>query len=147
MAVQYEGGEGWLEGAGGVQLFYQGWLPQTGPRAVILICHGFGEHSGRYGNVVEALVPHGYAVYGVDHRGHGKSGGARAQIDHYDTWLSDFDAFRRVVVSRHADVPAFVLGHSMGGNVAMLYSGVRPGRVRRPGVLHGRGADGDAAHR
>jgi acylglycerol lipase len=122
MAVQYERVEGWLEGAGGVQLFYQGWLPQAGPRAVILICHGFGEHSGRYGNVVEALVPHGYAVYGVDHRGHGKSGGLRAQIDHYDTWLSDFDAFRRVVVSRHADVPAFVLGHSMGGNVALGYA-------------------------
>ena len=125
MAVHYQRVEGWLEGAGGVDLFYQGWLPEAAPRAVILLCHGFGEHSGRYGNVVGALVPHGYSVYGLDHRGHGKSGGSRAQIDHYDTWLSDFDAFRREVATRHAEVQIFLLGHSMGGNIALGYALLR----------------------
>jgi alpha-beta hydrolase superfamily lysophospholipase len=114
--------EGRLPGVGGVELFWQGWLPDGDPRGVVLLCHGLGEHSGRYGNVVDALVPERWALYGVDHRGHGRSGGRRAHLRRYTDWLADFDAFRRAVVARHPGLPVFLVGHSMGGQIALAYA-------------------------
>jgi acylglycerol lipase len=114
--------EGRLSGARGVELFWQGWLPAGESTGVLLVCHGLGEHSGRYGNVVDALVPDGWAVYGLDHRGHGRSGGRRAHLDRYEHWLTDFEAFRRLVAARHAGRPVFLLGHSMGGQIALGYA-------------------------
>ena len=122
MADQRTRVDGRLAGARDVELFWQGWLPDDTPTGVLLICHGLGEHSGRYGNVVDALVPDGWAVYGLDHRGHGRSGGRWAHLDTYDDWLSDFDAFRKAVVERHPDLPVFLLGHSMGGQIALAYA-------------------------
>jgi acylglycerol lipase len=114
--------DGRLAGVGGVQLYWQAWLPDTGPTGVLLICHGLGEHAGRYTNVVEALLPDGWAVYGLDHRGHGRSAGRRAHVDAYADWLADFDTFRRDVVARHDGLPVFLLGHSMGGQIALAYA-------------------------
>jgi acylglycerol lipase len=119
---QQERVEGRLTGARDVELYWQGWLPAGPATGVVLLCHGLGEHSGRYGNVVDALVPDGWAVYGLDHRGHGLSGGRRAHLDDYADWLADYDTFRRAVVARHPGLPVFLLGHSMGGQIALAYA-------------------------
>jgi acylglycerol lipase len=113
--------EGRVVGAGDVELYWQAWLPPS-PRGVLLLCHGLGEHAGRYGNVVDAVVPDGWAVYGLDQRGHGLSGGRRAHIERYADFLTDFDVFRRTVVARHPDLPVVLLGHSMGGQIALAYA-------------------------
>ena len=73
-----------------------------------------GEHSGRYATVVDALAPDGWAVYGLDHRGHGRSDGTRVHVRRYADFLADLDTFRRAVVARHPDLRPFLLGHSMG---------------------------------
>jgi alpha-beta hydrolase superfamily lysophospholipase len=122
MADRLEHVEGRLAGVRDVELFWQAWLPAEPPTGVLLLCHGLGEHSGRYGNVVEALVPSGWAVYGLDLRGHGRSAGRRAHLVDYADWLADFDAFRRLVVARHEGLPVFLLGHSMGGQIALAYA-------------------------
>lgn len=114
--------EGRLAGAGGVELYWQGWLPDEPASGVLLLCHGVGEHSGRYGNVVDALSGDGWAVYGLDHRGHGRSAGRRAHVGCYADWLFDLDAFRRDVVEKHEGLPVFLLGHSMGGQIALAYA-------------------------
>ncbi|MEJ3652326.1 lysophospholipase [Actinomycetes bacterium KLBMP 9759] len=114
--------EGKLAGVGGVELYWQGWLPDGDASGVLLLCHGLGEHSGRYGNVVDAVVPDGWAVYGLDHRGHGRSGGRRAHLDRYADWLDDYETFRRSVVERHPGLPVVLLGHSMGGQIALAYA-------------------------
>ncbi len=114
--------EGTLAGVRGVELYWQGWLPAGEPTGVLLLCHGLGEHAGRYGHVVDTVVPDGWAVYGVDHRGHGRSGGRRAHLDRYEDWLADYDTFRRHVVARHPGLPVFLLGHSMGGQIALAYA-------------------------
>ena len=120
--------QGWLPGVGGVELFWQGRLPAgdtagpVEPSGVLLISHGIGEHSGRYGSVVETLLPDGWAVYGLDHRGHGRSGGARVHVRRYDDLLQDFETFRREIVARHPGLPVFLLGHSLGGQIALAYA-------------------------
>jgi len=113
---------GEFEGARGARLFWQGWLPETPPDGLLLICHGLGEHSGRYRTVVDALLPSGCAVYGLDLRGHGRSSGRRAHLESYDDWLADLETFRRLATSRHPGLPAFLLGHSMGGQIALAYA-------------------------
>ncbi len=115
--------EGRLDGAGGIELFWQGWSPGPDMAAgVLLICHGLGEHSARYGSVVDALAPDGWAVYGLDHRGHGRSGGRRTHVDRYADLLDDFETFRRHVAARHEGVAVFLLGHSLGGQIALAYA-------------------------
>lgn len=114
--------QGRLPGVGGVALFWQGWLPAGDPTGVLLLSHGIGEHSGRYGTVVDAVRPDGWAVYGLDHRGHGRSGGTRVHVRHYDDLLQDFETFRREVVARHPGLPVYLLGHSLGGQIALAYA-------------------------
>ena len=70
--------DGFFKGVRGARIYYQSWLPDGEPRAILLISHGLAEHSGRYMNVVNHFVPHGYAVYSLDHLGHGRSDGRMA---------------------------------------------------------------------
>jgi acylglycerol lipase len=103
----------------GLTLWRQWWLPDGDPRAVVLLLHGLGEHSGRYEHVAIALARAGYAVHAVDHRGHGRSEGARVFVRKYDELMGDIAAFRRLVEAAHPAAPLVVLGHSMGGNLAV----------------------------
>ena len=64
-------------------IFYQCWFPDKKPKAVILIAHGFAEHSGRYSNVVDYFVARRYSIWAPDHRGHGRSDGDRASVDDF----------------------------------------------------------------
>ncbi|MCT2558954.1 lysophospholipase [Tsuneonella sp. YG55] len=111
-----------LTGHGGLALYAQGWVPDGEVRDVIAISHGYAEHGGRYGNLVERLVPMGYALYALDHRGHGKSEGTRALVDRMKWVIDDFHIFVRSVRARHHGQPVKLLGHSMGGNVAFGYA-------------------------
>ncbi len=114
-------GEGTFQGAGGIGLFYRCRRPEGDARAVLAIVHGHGEHSGRYENVVDSLVPRGFAVYGFDHRGHGRSPGRRGHIDSYVQYRGDVSAFLRLIESREPGLPVFLMGHSMGALVALDY--------------------------
>jgi acylglycerol lipase len=107
----------------GTTIYHQSWTPDGEPdadvKAVVLVVHGLGEHSGRYRHVAETLVAAGYAVAALDHRGHGKSSGKRVFVRSYDEFMRDLTQFRRMVEADHPGTPLVVLGHSMGGNLAM----------------------------
>lgn len=105
-------------GIGGIDLYAQAWLPEQSPRSVIVIAHGLGEHGGRYERLAGELVAGGRAVYAVDHRGHGRSPGPRANIERFAHLVSDFSAFVGRAARQHPDAALFLLGHSMGGAVA-----------------------------
>lgn len=107
-----------LEGAGGIPLFAQAWLPDGALSSVVVVAHGLGEHSTRYQWLAERLVAQGRAVYAIDHRGHGRSGGPRANIERFAHVVSDFCTYVGRARRQHPDVPAFVFGHSMGGAIA-----------------------------
>ncbi|HUS14511.1 MAG TPA: lysophospholipase, partial [Chloroflexia bacterium] len=90
-------------------------------RAVVAVVHGVMEHSGRYTNVVDALVPRGYAVYALDLRGHGRSPGQRAFVNSFDEFRADVHAFLAMVRGHELGLPLFLLGHSMGGLIVLSY--------------------------
>jgi acylglycerol lipase len=114
--------EGRLPGTGGLDLYWRAWLPEAGPRALVVIVHGASEHSGRYAHVAERLVSAGYAVYALDHRGHGRSEGKRAQLDRLDYVVADLRAFVDLAAERHPAAPVYLLGHSMGGCISVAYA-------------------------
>lgn len=122
MTDQQERLDGKLAGVGNIELFWQGWLPHGNPTGVVLFCHGGAEHSGRYANLANALVLDGWAVYGLDMRGHGQSSGPRMHAERFSDWLDDFDMFRRQVLNRHVDLPVFLLGQGVGGQIALAYA-------------------------
>lgn len=113
--------EGSFRGVRGTSIFYQAWLPEGDAKAVVLVVHGLGEHSGRYGNVVEALVPRGYAVYALDHIGHGKSGGEREVIERFEDFTATLTTYLGMVKAWQPGKPVFLMGHSMGGLIACAY--------------------------
>lgn len=115
--------EGRFEGAEGLEIFWQAWLPDGEPRATLVLVHGASEHGGRYGHVVDRLVPEGYAIWALDHRGHGRSEGRRAFLDRLDNVLADLDRFVDIVSAESpGSAKPLMLGHSMGGCIATAYT-------------------------
>jgi lysophospholipase len=111
-----------FSGVGGRHIFWRSWTPDAPVRAVLVLVHGLGEHSGRYDHVVARLVGEGYAVYAVDHRGHGRSDGPRALIEDMDDVVADVDTLVDRVTEAEPAAPVFMLGHSMGGLIAVRYA-------------------------
>lgn len=105
-----------------LNLYYQGWLPSENPRAILLLVHGLADHSGRYSNLVSYFVPRGYAVLGLDHRGHGKSEGLRGYVENFSDYLDDLRLFLDIVREQHRDTRIFLVGHSVGGTIATAYA-------------------------
>ncbi|MBC8508160.1 MAG: alpha/beta hydrolase [Anaerolineales bacterium] len=113
--------EGNFKGVRDVNIYYQSWLPEEDAKAVLLVVHGLGEHCGRYMNVVDHFVPLGYAIYGLDHIGHGKSAGAREIVETFEDFTETLGIFHKKVVEWQPQKPIFLLGHSMGGTIATYY--------------------------
>lgn len=97
-------------------------VPDGDPRAVVLVVHGYGEHSGRYQHVIERLVQSDYAVYALDHRGHGKSEGERAYCDTSEQFVNDLKLYFDRVKAAQPGKKLFVLGHSMGGLISLAFA-------------------------
>ncbi|MCJ7515615.1 MAG: alpha/beta hydrolase [Dehalococcoidia bacterium] len=114
--------EGKFNGYKGLQLYYQCWLPDKKPRAVLLVAHGLAEHSTRYKNLVDYFLPKGYAVYALDHRGHGKSEGTRSYVDNFNDYLTDLKTFYDMVRKENKDARIFLFGHSLGATIATAYA-------------------------
>ena len=102
------------------ELFSQTW-PVSSPKAVIVIAHGLGEHSGRYKHVAEFLNQHGYSVAALDHQGHGQSIGQKGHIDSFEDYISDLYDFIQITKKENPDKELYLLGHSMGGLIATGY--------------------------
>jgi acylglycerol lipase len=109
-------------GGGGLRIAWRSWLPPGRPRALVVVVHGAGEHGGRYEDVAAALVSAGYGVYALDHRGHGRSEGRRALIERVDHAVADLDQLVGLARDANPEAQVFLLGHSMGGLIALRYA-------------------------
>jgi len=115
--------EDWFEYALRPRIYHQWWLPDGEATAVVLIVHGFTEHSGRYTTVAEELVEQGYAVHALDLPGHGKSSGERVFIENFYDLVIDVLMLATQIGQTHRKRPLFLFGHSMGGAIVSLLAG------------------------
>jgi acylglycerol lipase len=107
----------------GTNFFLRGWEPENGtPKALVVLVHGLGEHTGRYAHVGKALTRAGYALAGFDLRGHGKSGGARGHASSLDAYMQDIRQFFSLMEQRYPAIPHFLYGHSLGGLLVLAYA-------------------------
>jgi len=113
--------ESHFDAAGGRTLFRRAWLPAA-PRRVVIVAHGYAEHSGRYEAVGAWLAERGCAVHAYDHVGHGYSEGPRGHVRRFDDFLDDLDAFIDRCRAEHPGLPLYVIGHSMGGLIVAAWS-------------------------
>jgi alpha-beta hydrolase superfamily lysophospholipase len=113
--------DGYFKGVRDTNIYYQYWLPEVEPKAIILVVHGLAEHSGRYMNVVNRLVPLGYAVYGIDHIGHGKSDGKRVYVEEFQDYTKTLKTYFDMIQEWQPEKPIFLVGHSMGGLISAAY--------------------------
>jgi len=108
----------------GLNIFGRYWLPEEGidPRAVIVLVHGTIMHSGLYDEMGRYLAAHGYAVYGIDLQGWGRSDGigVRGDVYNHDAYVTDIGIVLDRMRSEFPDRPVFAFGESLGGLVLLL---------------------------
>lgn len=114
--------EHFFRGERGFRIVYQATQPPSSARAVVVLVHGNSEHMGRYAHVVSALAARGFAVYNHDHRGHGKSEGVRGDVEDFRFFVRDLDQLVEIARGQHPGLPAFLIGHSLGGLIAFTYA-------------------------
>lgn len=109
-----------FSGAAGTDIYAREWLPDHNePKGVVCIVHGMGEHGERYSSVAERLTSEGYAVLAHDQEGHGRSAGQRGHVSSIETAVQNTGLMLEQARTRHPQLPCFLYGHSMGGNVAV----------------------------
>ncbi len=101
-------------------IYAQSWQV-INPIAIVCLVHGMGEHSSRYTHVVRFLNTQNISVYSFDHIGHGKSEGKRGHTPNYGFLLDSVEKIISIANSENKDIPLFIYGHSMGGNVVANY--------------------------
>ena len=89
------------------------------PIADVLLTHGLGEYSGRYGHVAAALGSAGIRLWSYDLRGHGLSGGKQGDASDYGFFVDDLGRMVERVKSEGSEL--FLMGHSLGGQITLSY--------------------------
>jgi alpha-beta hydrolase superfamily lysophospholipase len=105
----------------GVSLYGKSWTPDNPVRAVIIMIHGIGEHSGCYAQWAEKFVNKSYGFFAFDLRGHGRSSGKRGHASIKDM-ESDLKWVIKTVRRKYPKIPVILYGHSMGGQIALSYA-------------------------
>ncbi|AOW21566.1 alpha/beta hydrolase [Urechidicola croceus] len=102
--------------------FGQYWKPRH-PKSVVVLVHGMGEYSGRYANFfVPTLLKNNIAVISYDNFGHGKTEGKRGHNPNYQSLLSVISKVLNKKQEVYGNIPTYLYGHSMGGNLVLNYA-------------------------
>ena len=123
----------------GIDYHVRHWGASSSSLPPLVLVHGWMDVSASWQFVVDALSEafvQGRRIIAPDWRGYGKTGAAGADNFWFPDYLADLD----FLLDHYAgDQPVDLVGHSMGGNVAMLYAGVRAARIRKLVNLEGFG--------
>ena len=121
MSSSYTHNTGTFIGKGGVEIYFQTWTVAS-PKAILIIGHGLGEHSGRYQNLIDQLDGKKISIFALDFRGHGHSSGKKGHVDSFMDFVYDLKLFIDLIKQKNEKVPAILFGHSMGGVVSTKYA-------------------------
>ena len=125
MSEEYQ----FITSAQGIKIYYRQKMA-TDLKAIVIVSHGYAEHSGFYISLMEFLASNGYGIYALDHRGHGRSEEERGHIEKFEFFLEDMDAFVEYILNKHKGLPLFFFGHSMGGLISFAYGILHPEKLR-----------------
>lgn len=102
-----------------VRLFGQAWKPNS-VNGTILLIHGFAEHIGNYGRLINDFVEANFAVIALDMRGHGLSEGIRGFVESPQCYAEDIEEWVDYCFPHIApNKPLFIWGHSLGALVGL----------------------------
>ena len=119
----------------GVRAFYRCVTPEKAFNTLIVGSHGLGAHSGIYISIAEEFARHGFGFCMHDQRGHGKTASDREKgyVEGFHSYIEDMKAFSDYAKWRVGGEEIILLGHSMGGLIALLtvaiYKGIDKGVV------------------
>ncbi len=125
---------GFLPAKDNLRLYVRELRPEA-PKAEVAIIHGYGDHSGRYLEIIRHLARQGYAVSAVDYRGHGQADGRRGHVDRFSEYLDDLDVFFGKIREKAQGRKIFALGHSHGGLMVLSYAMARPQQALAGAVI------------
>ncbi len=104
----------------GLRIYYRHWDCEQASK-ICCIVHGLGEHSNRYEHIARELNREGVTVFAMDLRGHGLSQGKKGHVKNYDLFMSDIEELLKTARSTYTELPMYLMGHSMGGNLVANY--------------------------
>jgi len=107
----------------GTELFERQWAPPGEAKAVVVMLHGSGSHSGGLAHLASYLTTHALHIYAYDYPGFGYSPGRRAISPPFAALQQDLSAYLTLIRQRHPGLALFLVGESMGGSMA-IYSDI-----------------------
>jgi alpha-beta hydrolase superfamily lysophospholipase len=96
-------------------------------RAVILLVHGLGGHSGRWGFLADFLLENNISSYSIELAGFGQTETLKGHIESFRDYFRDIRNLRDIIAKEHSGENIFILGESLGGLLAFLLVAAQPG--------------------
>ncbi|CAK4457307.1 unnamed protein product [Aphanomyces euteiches] len=127
--VPYTLTEGSFQSERKIEIYTRKYIPTGAYNTVYVFLHGVGEHCSRFHTYFDILARQNFAVYALDHQGHGKSGGAKFDCHSLNEYIDDIAAFAKIARADHASSPStrfFLSGISLGGLLAALTAATYP---------------------
>lgn len=118
----------------GTRLFHVSLVPAEA-KAVVVVVHGYADHSGRYRHVMEAFAKAGFASHALDYRGHGRAAGRRGFCNSFEEFLDDLSGFLTRVRAESGSLPLFLVAHSHGALITARLLATRGAPERLAGVM------------
>jgi len=102
-------------------VFYREWACDE-PKAVMILVHGLGGHSGRFHELGPLLSKAGYYVYAIELKGHGESPSIKGHINNFKIYTADMRSLVEFARIKHTGKKIFILGESMGGLISLDFT-------------------------
>lgn len=117
---------GYISGQKNLRLYYEKFIVKNA-KANIVICHGFGEYTEKYYELIYYFMKAGYSVFIIEHRGQGRSqrlgiDSSQINVEKFDYYIKDFKKFiDDIVLPESADKSLLLFAHSMGGGIGTIF--------------------------
>lgn len=125
MKITEHEGKTYFTGWAGLRLHFRERHPETGPKASVILIHGYAQHADWLLPVADMLLEAGFRVFSFDMRGHGRSEGLRGDLVRFKDLGRDIATFVEYVRERSHERKVFLLAHSLGASASVFYAGGR----------------------